>query len=121
MFDIHHVKQDVRQGFFRPAGPNEPLSDLSETVTSHVLPLRLIRHDSFDSHRILTVTCVLLAFAFSTNLFGQGFFNNTGAMLPDPQLIEPPREMIRLLEEAREHVENKVWSEATLAAGIGRR
>ncbi|MCY2975339.1 MAG: PQQ-binding-like beta-propeller repeat protein [Planctomycetota bacterium] len=117
MISIHRVKQEVRRevrltllGDLNPA--SNPESELKDRFSSVDLTGFSISRAAFF------VFCVLTGFAQTKYLFAQGFFNNNGPAFIEPQLIEPPREMVRLLEEAREQVQQKVWSEATLAAGI---
>jgi outer membrane protein assembly factor BamB len=117
MFSIHRVKQEVRREMRQPLDRDlkltiGPESEIRARSARPALGGIAIPRAAFFAF------CVVTIFSPTRTLIAQGFFNNNGPMAIEPQLIEPPREMVRLLEEAREQVQQKVWSEATLAAGI---
>ena len=114
MFGNRQDKQDVR------VGSQHRHSALALGTLEVTLGLSSKRSASYLAESGIAAALVLMTVFVSANgrLLAQGFPNNNGGLTTESTLIEPPREMQRLLDEARENVDRKVWSEATLAAGI---
>ncbi len=64
---------------------------------------------------LLLVVAACSGFGLNASVFGQAFFSDE---MQSSTLIEPPREVDRLLRDAEKAIRLKAWSEATKALGI---
>ncbi len=77
----------------------------------------LFRRDGWLAGMFRWITTLLSFLVVGLPAFGQGFANRA-EFSNEGSLLQPPREVERLLDQAKESIEKEAWTEATLSLGL---